>query len=110
MKLPGLTVSNRTPAQSAEQADSDCETPPGPEASEFSALVRQHQSMVFSVAMHYLHEPKSAEEVAQDVFLQFYRLKDRLSGPEHVTAWLRKVACHRSIDYARSRRHDSTLR
>ena len=62
--------------------------------------------MVFSVAMHYLHEPKSAEEVAQDVFLQFYRLKDRLSGPEHVTAWLRKVACHRSIDYARSRRHD----
>ncbi len=104
MKLPGLTVSNRTPAKPARQTDS--ETPPDTDASQFSALVRQHQSMVFSIAMHYLHEPESAEEVAQDVFLQLYRQKDSLSGPEHVTAWLRRVACHRSIDYARSHRHD----
>jgi RNA polymerase sigma-70 factor, ECF subfamily len=79
-----------------------------PEAtvSEFSALVREHQSMVFSIALHYLHDRASAEEVAQDVFLQLYRQQDRLEGPGHVTAWLRRVACHRSIDYLRSHRSD----
>jgi len=62
--------------------------------------------MVFSIAMHYLHDRESAEEVAQEVFLQLYRQLAHLSGPGHVTAWLRRVACHRSIDYARSRHLD----
>lgn len=72
--------------------------------SEFAGLVRQHQSMVFGIALNYLHDRESAEEVAQDVFLQLYRQRDRLESPGHVTAWLRRVACHRSIDYARSHR------
>ncbi len=71
---------------------------------EFAALVRQHQSMVFSIALHVLRNRESAEEVAQEVFLQLYRWRDRLAGPEHVAAWLRRVACHRAIDYARARR------
>ncbi len=74
--------------------------------SEFSALVREHQSMVFSIALNYLHDRESAEEVAQDVFLQLYRQRERLDGPGHVTAWLRRVSCHRAIDYARSHRHE----
>ncbi len=60
--------------------------------------------MVFGVALHYLHDRESAEEVAQDVFLQLYRQRDRLESPGHVTAWLRRVSCHRAIDYARSHR------
>ena len=40
---------------------------------EFAALVGEHQSMVFSIALHYLHSRESAEEVAQEVFLQLYR-------------------------------------
>ena len=74
--------------------------------SEFAGLIREHQSMVFGIALNYLHDREAAEEVAQDVFLQLYRQRDRLDSPGHVTAWLRKVACHRSIDYARSHRLD----
>jgi RNA polymerase sigma-70 factor (ECF subfamily) len=77
--------------------------------SEFAALVREHQSMVFSIAVHFLHDRESAEEVAQDVFLQLYRQRDRLEGPGHVTAWLRRVACNRSIDYARSRHPERSI-
>jgi RNA polymerase sigma-70 factor (ECF subfamily) len=73
---------------------------------EFTALVREHQSMVFSIALNYLHDRESAEEVAQDVFVQLYRHRDRLQSPGHVTAWLRQVTCHRAIDYARSHRRD----
>lgn len=75
----------------------------------FAALVREHQSMVFSIALHYLRNRESAEEVAQEVFLQLYRWQERLAGPGHVAAWLRRVACNRAIDYARAHRLDPRL-
>jgi RNA polymerase sigma-70 factor (ECF subfamily) len=71
---------------------------------DFASLVREHQSMVFSVAYHYLRDRALAEEVAQDVFLQLHRNMGAMDGPEHVLHWLRKVAAHRSIDAARRRR------
>ncbi len=71
----------------------------------FEELVREHQRMVFSIAYHYLQNPAAAEEVAQDVFLELFRSLAKLESPAHVTFWLRRVACHRSIDYARRNRH-----
>ena len=73
------------------------------EATEFAALVRQHQSMVFGMAVHFLRDRQAAEEVAQDVFLLLHRNLETLQSPEHITFWLRKVTTHRCIDY--SRRH-----
>jgi RNA polymerase sigma-70 factor (ECF subfamily) len=70
---------------------------------QFEAVLRQHQTMVFSIAYHIVHDRALAEEIAQDVFLQFYRTMDFLKSPDHVTFWLRRVAAHRSIDCARRR-------
>jgi RNA polymerase sigma-70 factor (ECF subfamily) len=70
----------------------------------FSAAVKTHQSMVFSIAYHFLRDSAAAEEVAQEVFLELYRHLDKLASPDHVTYWLRRVASHRSIDYARKRK------
>jgi RNA polymerase sigma-70 factor (ECF subfamily) len=72
---------------------------------EFDDLVRRHQGMVFSIAFHFLQDRSAAEELAQDVFLQLYRHLPGLQSPEHVTFWLRRVAAHRCIDYARRRKH-----
>jgi len=64
--------------------------------------------MVFSIAYHFLRERSAAEEVAQDVFLQFHRrFDDFRPGPDrekHISHWLRKVASHRCIDYVRKQR------
>ncbi len=70
---------------------------------DFDALVERHQSMVFSIALHFLQDRPSAEELAQDVFLQLYRHLDRLESAEHVTFWLRRVTAHRCIDRGRRR-------
>ena len=67
----------------------------------FEELVREHQRMVFSVAYHFLHNGAAAEEVAQDVFLELFKKLGTLESRAHVTFWLRRVAYHRSIDYAR---------
>jgi RNA polymerase sigma-70 factor, ECF subfamily len=70
----------------------------------FDDLVARHQSMVFSIALHFLHDRAAAEELAQDVFLQLHRHLASLQSAEHVTFWLRRVTAHRCIDHQRRRR------
>lgn len=67
----------------------------------FEDLVREHERMVFSIAYYFLHNAAAAEEVGQDVFLELFRRFGTIESRAHATFWLRRVACHRSIDYAR---------
>lgn len=71
---------------------------------DFARIVDDNQSMVLSLARRYLRDPETAEEIAQDVFLQLYRQLDRIQTPEHATFWLRRAICHRSIDESRRRK------
>jgi RNA polymerase sigma-70 factor (ECF subfamily) len=70
---------------------------------QFRTMVERHQARVFSIAFRILGESGVAEEVAQDVFLELHRRLPRLDSEEHVTAWLRRVACHRATDALRRR-------
>ena len=70
----------------------------------FTRIVREHQSMVFSIAYHFLRDRALAEEVAQDVFLRLYESRDAIASPEHVKYWLRKTATNLCIDVCRRRR------
>jgi RNA polymerase sigma-70 factor (ECF subfamily) len=75
----------------------------------FADVLRANQSMVFSLAYHFLRDRGAAEEVAQDVFLQLYRKIDVLEGADHATFWLRKVTSRRCIDYVRKRGSQFTI-
>jgi len=71
---------------------------------DFDELVRRHQSMVFSLAYHFLHDRETAEEVAQEVFLALHRHLAEIESPAHAEHWLRKVASQRSMDEFRRRK------
>ncbi len=71
---------------------------------DFATLVRRHQGLVFSIAYHFLRDRAAAEELAQEVFLQLHRNLGAMQSEEHAEYWLRRVAAHRSIDYARRRK------
>ena len=77
------------------------------EALEFRRLVETHQRMVFSLALRVTGEYGTAEEVAQDAFLELYRAvggeQVRLESEEHVRFWLRRVTVHRATDALRRR-------
>lgn len=75
------------------------------EAVDFESLVIRHQSMVYSIALHFLRNPAVAEEVAQEVFLELYMHREDMQSPEHVTYWLRKVTSRRCIDQSRRGKH-----
>jgi len=70
---------------------------------DFGELMREHRSMVFSVAYHFLHDRDQAEEIAQDVFFSLHRNLREIESPEHAAHWLRRVAVQRAIDAARKR-------
>ena len=89
-----MTMAERSPAaENAHIAESD-----------FEEIVRRHQSMVFSIALHFLGDRSAAEELAQDVFLQLHANLSSLKSEAHRTFWLRKVTAHRCIDYRRRRK------
>jgi RNA polymerase sigma-70 factor (ECF subfamily) len=71
------------------------------DAATFANIVEEHQSMVFSIAYHLLHDRGRAEEVAQDVFLRLYRHLASIKSDDHLLFWLRKVTCRCSIDELR---------
>ena len=66
--------------------------------------MRANQSMVFSLAYHFLHDRDAAEEVAQEAFLALHRDLDRIDSEQHAMFWLRKVTVQRAIDEARRRK------
>ncbi len=68
---------------------------------DFRRLVETHQRMVFSIALRIARDHGTAEEIAQDVFLELYRSSERLTGEDHTRFWLRRVAVHRSTDALR---------
>jgi RNA polymerase sigma-70 factor (ECF subfamily) len=76
----------------------------GMEATEFRRLVEVHQRMVFSLALRVTGEYGTAEEVAQDAFLELFKTGDRLESEDHVRFWLRRVTVHRATDALRRRK------
>jgi RNA polymerase sigma-70 factor (ECF subfamily) len=74
---------------------------------DFRRLVETHQRMVFSIALRVTGEYGTAEEVAQDAFLELHREltgpQDRLESEDHVRFWLRRVTVHRATDALRRR-------
>ncbi|HUK89533.1 MAG TPA: RNA polymerase sigma factor [Blastocatellia bacterium] len=67
----------------------------------FEHIVKKHQSMVFSLAYHFLHDRGVAEELAQEVFLSLYKNLASIKTAAHLVCWLRKVTGHRCLDQVR---------
>jgi RNA polymerase sigma-70 factor (ECF subfamily) len=70
---------------------------------EFRRLVETHQRMVFSLALRVTGEYGTAEEVAQDTFLELFRTGGKLESEDHIRFWLRRVTVHRATDALRKR-------
>jgi RNA polymerase sigma-70 factor (ECF subfamily) len=73
------------------------------DTTEFRRLIETHQRMVFSLALRVTGEYGTAEEVAQDVFMELHRGAAKLESEDHVRFWLRRVTVHRATDALRKR-------
>jgi RNA polymerase sigma-70 factor, ECF subfamily len=87
--------------QTAESRDSVLRRAASGDAAAFEEIVRAHQSMVFSVACHFLRDSGRAEEIAQEAFLRLYQNLERIESQAHLVQWLRQVTWRCAIDELR---------
>jgi RNA polymerase sigma-70 factor (ECF subfamily) len=78
-----------------------------PEA--FARLVRLHEGMVVNLAARLLGEVEEARDVAQEVFLQVYRMLGAFEGRSSLRTWIYRIAvnqCHNRRRFWRRRGRD----
>jgi len=68
----------------------------------FEALFRAEYGRVVGIANRVLADAHEAEDVAQDVFIDFHRLHSATA--EYAPAWLHRAAAHTSLNRLRSAR------
>jgi RNA polymerase sigma-70 factor (ECF subfamily) len=71
------------------------------EPSAFEGILRARQSMVFSIARHFLRNDAHAEDISQDVFLELHRNLSQIESGAHLVSWLRQVTGRKCIDQSR---------
>ena len=59
--------------------------------------------MVYSLALRMLGSREESFDLAQEVFMQLHARVHTIESADHLRAWLRRVATHRSIDQLRQR-------
>ncbi|HXG68075.1 MAG TPA: RNA polymerase sigma factor [Blastocatellia bacterium] len=96
--------------ETVDRADERLAGAVGGDQAAFAEIVREHQAMVFSLALHFLRDRWLAEELAQEVFLLLHQNLSAIESPAHLTFWLRKVTTHRCIDQTRRRKLRPQLR
>ncbi len=76
------------------------------DARAFERLVRDHQQMVYAVALSHCKDATAAEDVAQEAFLKAYRSMDGLKHPSQLKTWLYSIARFTAIDWLRRRKRE----
>ena len=65
-------------------------------------LIKQYQKHLFATAFSVCGNASDADDVVQDTFLKYHLSKKEFSSPEHIKAWLIRVAINKSKDINRS--------
>lgn len=71
------------------------------DAEAFAALLREHESRVFSIALRFTGRPPDAEELTQDVFVQLHGALRQINDAQHLKRWLLRAVTHRCLNRLR---------
>lgn len=67
----------------------------------FDCLVREYMNTVLGLAFHYVGNFHTAEDLAQDTFVQAYQSISGLRDAARFKVWLLRIARNKCIDYIR---------
>ena len=81
------------------------------DATAWRILIERYQNQVYTVAFRMVGDPDEAQDIAQEVFVRFYRTLGRYRPNGRIATWLYRVAVNLAIDTRRrrSRRPDETV-
>jgi RNA polymerase sigma-70 factor (ECF subfamily) len=81
--------------------------------SAFTYLVEKYRRPMVGFMYRMCHNPSSAEELAQEVFLRVYRSRSSYEASAKFSTWLYRIAMNLAVNHARDTRHErpeNTLR
>ena len=77
--------------------------------SAFTAIVDEHESRIYALALRTLGNPDDACDITQEVFLKAYTELSRFRGESRLSVWLYRMTYNLCIDLLRKqKRHPTT--
>src|SRR5229473_260697 len=73
--------------------------------SAYAYLVQKYRRPMVGFMYRMCHNPSTAEELAQEVFLRVYRSRTSYEPSAKFTTWLYRIATNLGVNYARDTRH-----
>ncbi|HKM48392.1 MAG TPA: RNA polymerase sigma factor [Terriglobales bacterium] len=109
-----VTMANSTVNPDAAVSDVDVmlRVKTGDESA-FAYLVQKYRRPMVGFMYRLCHNPSTAEELAQEVFLRVYRSRTSYEPSAKFTTWLYRIATNLAVNHARDTRHErpeNTLR
>jgi RNA polymerase sigma-70 factor, ECF subfamily len=74
--------------------------------SAFTYLVQKYRRPMVSFMYRMCHNPASAEELAQEVFLRVYRSRTSYEPTAKFSTWIYRIATNLAVNHARDTRHE----
>ena len=74
------------------------------EVEPFETIFTRYYPLFYRLAYRYVGQPDEAEDIAQEVFLRFYRLPPHASNEAQQRAWLCRVAINLGLNVLRKRK------
>src|SRR5208283_1062400 len=74
--------------------------------SAFSYLVQKYRRPLVGFMYRLCHNPATAEELAQEVFLRVYRSRSGYEPSAKFSTWLYRIATNLAVNHARDTRHE----
>ena len=71
--------------------------------SEVEALIQEHRRLVFSICYRMTGCVQDAEDLSQETFVQAFRKHAQFRGESQVSAWLRRIAVNRCLNWKAKR-------
>jgi RNA polymerase sigma-70 factor (ECF subfamily) len=73
----------------------------------FGLLMKRYERLVFRIAFDHTHNPDSAMDITQNVFLKAHSHLDSFTGAGVFKAWLLRIARNESISWYRRHKKES---
>jgi len=80
------------------------------EEAAFRRLVEVHGDTLYRLALDILQDPSDAEDALQEVFIRVHASIGSFRGESRLATWLYRIAVHKALEKARSRKFRLGLR